>query len=105
MNGEIVGNETYPDLVGLRSAEPMHDYVVHLTFTDNSSRDVDLEPYLHGPIYEPIRSNRKLFLAMTVDHESQTLTWPNGADIDPDVLYYTGDPPWVTAPEQAQAVV
>lgn len=105
MKNEIVCNEAYPDLVGLRGAEPVHDYVVHLTFTDGSSRDVDLEPYLHGPIYDSIRLDRQLFLTLTVDHESQTLTWPNGADIDPDVLYYAGDPPWVTAPERVQAVV
>lgn len=105
MNDEIVGSETYPDLVGIRYAAPVHDYVVHLTFTDGSSRNVDLELYLRGPIYEPMRRDRQLFLAMAVDSESQTLTWPNGADIDPDVPYCAGDPPWVTAPARAEAVV
>ena len=60
-------------------------------------RTFDLDPYLHGPIFEPIRRSPKLFASVYVDADSETLTWPNGADIDPDVLYYNGNPPWATA--------
>jgi len=63
-------------------------------FTDGSQREIDLDPYLRGPIFEPIRRNRKLFASVYVDSDSETLTWPNGADIDPDELYYDGNPPW-----------
>ncbi|MBM3145238.1 MAG: DUF2442 domain-containing protein [Chloroflexi bacterium] len=62
--------------------------------TNGSESDLDLEPYLYGPIFEPIRRNRKLFSLVYVDPDTETLTWPNGADIDPDVLYYDGNPPW-----------
>jgi hypothetical protein len=62
---------------------------------------IDLDPYLRGPIFEPIRRNRKLFGSVYVDPDSETLTWPNGADIDPDVLYYDGNPPWMV--EEASA--
>jgi len=97
----FVQNDCYPDLVCVRAVKPLDGLRVHVVFTDGSERDMDLEPYLHGPIFEPIRRNRKLFGLVYVDPDSETLTWPNGADIDPDVLYYDGNPPW--AVEEASA--
>jgi len=31
--------------------------------------------------------DRSLFMAVRVDPECGTIVWPNGADMDPDVLY------------------
>ena len=66
-----------------------------MTFTDGTSRSIDLEPYLHGPIFAPIRSDRKLSRAIRV--QAGSIGWANGADIDPDTLYYEGNAPWATA--------
>ena len=90
----FVQNDQYPELVCVRAVKPLDDLRVHVIFTDGSERDIDLDPYLHGPIFDPIRHNPKLFAAVYVDPDTDTLTWPNGADIDPDVLYYDGAPPW-----------
>jgi hypothetical protein len=57
-------------------------------------------PYLHGPIFEPMRRNLAVFRAMKV--EGGTITWDNGADIDPDVLYYGLTPAWVDKPAHAE---
>jgi hypothetical protein len=70
-------------------------FIVNVTFSDGTSRSIDLEPFLHGQIFEPIRSDRKLFRAIRV--QAGTIGWENGADIDPDTLYYEGNPPWATA--------
>jgi hypothetical protein len=35
---------------------------------------------------EPLRPNPDLFRQVRVDHELGTIVWPNGADMDPDVL-------------------
>jgi hypothetical protein len=43
-------------------------------------------------IFEPIRNDLSLFHALQV--EEGTIAWPNGADIDPDVLYYGLTPAW-----------
>ena len=94
---EIVANEAYPNLVSVRSVCVREGSVVYVTFSDGSARDIDLEPYLHGPLFDPIRLDPQLFVQVVVDPETETLTWPNGADIDPDVLYYDGDPPWSRA--------
>jgi len=49
--------------------------------------EVDLAPYLRGPVFEPLVTDRSLFAAVRVDPECETIVWPNGADMDPDVLY------------------
>lgn len=79
-------------LVRVQSVEPREGFKVNIRFTDGSSREVNLAPYLRGPIFEPIRNDPALFGAMQV--EEGTIAWPNGADIDPDVLYYGLTPAW-----------
>ena len=59
---------------------------MELCFTDGSAARLDLAPFLRGPIFEPLVRDPSLFRAVTVDPELGTVVWPNGADIDPDVL-------------------
>ena len=75
--------------------EPLTGYRVRLGFTDGSLREVDLERYLHGPVFEAIRSDPQVFRSVKVDKRMGTIVWPNGADIDPDVLYYDLTPAWM----------
>ena len=71
----------------------MSGFTVRLEFTDGSNREVNLESYLHGPIFETIRNDPTIFRSVRV--EGGTVAWPNGADIDPDVLYYGLKPAWM----------
>jgi hypothetical protein len=80
-------------LVRVRAVEPLAGYTVRLIFEDGTQREVNLEPYLHGPIFESIRNDPAVFRAMTI--EGGTIAWENGADIDPDVLYYRLTPAWM----------
>ncbi len=73
-------------LIRVQSVEPQEGFTVDIHFTDGSQREINLEPYLQGPIFEPIRNDPSFFRSMRV--EGGTIAWPNGADIDPDVLYY-----------------
>ena len=70
------------------------------TFTDESKRVIDLDVYLNGPVFEPIRSDPELFRSVRVDEEAGTIVWPNGADLDPDVLYLGLKPAWMEAEEE-----
>lgn len=79
-------------LVRVQSVELREGFKVNIRFTDGSSREVNLAPYLRGPVFEPIRNDPALFSSMQV--EEGTIAWPNGADIDPDVLYYGLTPAW-----------
>jgi hypothetical protein len=80
-------------LIRIQRAEPLEGFKARLAFTDGSIREVDLEPYLHGPVFEPVRSSQEMFRAMRI--EGGTVAWPNGADIDPNVLYHGLKPAWM----------
>ena len=77
----------------VRVVEPLEGFRVRLGFEDGMQKEIDLEPYLHGPILEPIRSDLAVFHSVKV--EGGTIAWDNGADIDPDVLYYDLKPAWM----------
>jgi hypothetical protein len=65
-------------------AEYRGEYRIHLAFNDGVENTVDFEPWLDGPIFEPLREAayfQRFFL------EGGTITWPNGADIAPETLY------------------
>ena len=79
-------------LVRVERVEPRKGFIVDVQFTDGSKREINLAPYLKGPIFEPIRNDPSLFHALQV--EEGAIAWPNGADIDPDVLYYGLMPAW-----------
>ena len=87
-------------LVRVRAVEPLERLRVRLEFEDDTHKELDLEPYLHGPVFEPIRSDPAMFRSMKV--EGGTIAWDNGADIDPDVLYYGLTPAWMEEPALAK---
>jgi len=81
--------------VRVRSANPTVDYRVQIEFTDGTKKEIDLEPYLHGPVFDPIRKEPEVFCSLHVDQRMETIAWENGADIEPDVLYRGLKPAWM----------
>jgi hypothetical protein len=79
------------------AATPLDPYVVRVVFADGEVRDVDIEPLLDGPVFQPLR-DPALFAQVAVDEYGETIVWPNGADLDPDVLYGIAKPSGGTAP-------
>ena len=88
-------------LIRIRGVVPLGGFVVRLDFTDGTKRDVDLEPYLHGPIFAPIRDDERMFRTVHVAPEAGTIGWENGADIDPDVLFRGLTPAWMESERHA----
>jgi hypothetical protein len=86
--GELMENweEHLGRLVRVRAVEPPEGFVVRLEFEDDTQKEIDLELYLHGPVLEPIRRDMSVYRSVKV--EEGTIVWENGADVDPDVLYY-----------------
>jgi hypothetical protein len=68
----------------VKRARYIKGYAVEFIFMDGSSREIDLEPFLHGGIFEPLRS-MEASRSFKIGHG--TIVWPNGADIAPETLY------------------
>ena len=79
--------------VRVLKATPLEDYQMLIKFEDGTQKEIDLEPFLHGQIFEPIHNNPKMFQDVRI--EGGTIAWANGADIDPDVLYYGLKSAWM----------
>ena len=74
-----------PRIRSVRVTGPMH---VALEFTDGSVGSVDLSTWIGGRtgVFAPLQ-DAAFFAHVSVDLEAGTIVWPNGVDLDPDMLY------------------
>jgi hypothetical protein len=77
-------------MLRIRHAEATGAGTLRLTLTDGSIIERDVRALLVGPVLSPLR-DPALFRRVRV--EDGTVTWPNGADLCPDVLIWGGLPP------------
>jgi Protein of unknown function (DUF2442) len=75
----------------ITSVEPLDGFRLRLVFTDGLVREVDLSDDLWGQMAEPLQ-NPEYFGRVRVDPELGTVVWPNGYDLDPDVLHGDHEP-------------
>lgn len=61
-------------------------YTVELTFSDATVKRVNLEQWLYGEMFEPLR-DPAFFAQMRLEPGDITISWPNGADLAPEFLY------------------
>lgn len=80
-------------LVRVKAVEPLENFRVRITFQNDVQKEIDLEKFLRGEIFEPIRRDLNMFRSVKVI--GGTIGWDNGADIDPDVLYYDLKSAWM----------
>lgn len=66
---------------------PLDGYRLWLRFEDGAAGEVDLAQMIQfDGVFAPVRE-RAYFVQIRVDPECGTIVWPNGADLDPLVLY------------------
>jgi hypothetical protein len=65
------------------------EYKLLLTFEDGVVKLVDLEPYLDGEVFEPLK-DIDYFKTVCVNPDINTIVWDNDADVSPDFLYEIG---------------
>lgn len=84
-------------MVHIVGVEPAAPFNLLLEFNTGERKLVDVGQYLRGPVFRPVRDDLDYFRLVIVDEELGTVVWPNGADIDPDVLYGSHVPAWMEA--------
>ncbi len=78
-------------LARIIAVEPLDGFRLRLTFTDGLVREVDLSGDRWGPMAEPLQ-DPAYFPQVSVDPELGTVVWPNGYNLDPDVLHGDHEP-------------
>lgn len=71
-------------------AEHLEGYKLSLTFENGIRKVVDLEPHLEGEIFEPLQ-DLEYFKQVYVNEDTETVEWPNGADLAPEFLWEIGE--------------
>src|SRR5262249_54572729 len=80
-----------PEVVAVSEVEALAGYRLRLRFEDGAERTVDLSDMLWGAMGEPLR-DPEYFGQVRVDPELRTVVWPNGLDLDPEVLHGDYEP-------------
>jgi hypothetical protein len=75
------------ELHEIKAAEVIGPHALRLTFEDGVVRDVDLSEITEGQIFGPLR-DPAFFKQVRINPDFETVEWPNGADFDPETLYY-----------------
>jgi hypothetical protein len=94
----------YPKAVDVKH---LTDYQLAITFEDGILAELDFSPMVQRAGIFEVLKDPLLFGKVRIDPEAQTLVWPNGADICPDVLYHlaTGAPLPGDLPSRAATLV
>ena len=73
----------------VKDAAYISGYKLLLTFEDGVVKLIDMEPYLDGEIFEPLK-DIDYFKTVSVHPDIDTIVWDNDADVSPDFLYEIG---------------
>ena len=73
-------------IVHITEAKVVGPHSLELVFDDGLRKRVNLRPELNGLVFEPLR-DPAYFARVSVDPDSRTVAWPNGADFAPDFLH------------------
>ena len=76
-------------LLQVTHVEPLGDFRLRLSFSDGSVKEVDLASELYGEVFEPLKQP-EFFGRVSVNPETNTIEWPNGADFAPEFLHRIG---------------
>lgn len=73
-------------MVEVTHVVPIDDHTLRLRFNDGVEREIDLSHVMFGPMGEPLK-DPEFFRRVRVDAALRTVVWPNGFDLDPEVLH------------------
>ena len=70
--------------LSVKKVKPINDYKLELTFENKETKIFDVKPYLDTGLFKTLKDER-VFKMVKVSCD--TIEWPNGIDLDPEVLY------------------
>jgi len=73
----------------VKRAAYLGQHKMAVTFENDVVKIVDMAPHLAGEVFEKLKSP-SAFAGFVVNPDTNTLEWPNGADVSPDWLYEVG---------------
>jgi hypothetical protein len=76
----------YHKLYKVRSFKVVTDYTIQVEFDDGTEQVIDFRPVLYGEMWGVLQ-DLTLFNKVELDPIAHTLSWPNGADFDPETLH------------------
>jgi len=76
--------------LSVNKVKPLSDYRLELTFENKEIKIFDVKPYLNTGLFKTLKDNN-YFKMVKVSYD--TIEWPNGVDLDPEVLYEKGYSP------------
>lgn len=74
-------------ILHVTDAKYLEKYRIEVLFNDGKKGIVDLSQSLKGTVFNPLK-NKNIFSQFKIDHELDTIVWPNGADFAPEYLYF-----------------
>lgn len=77
--------DIYHKLYRVTDFTKIGNYTLLVRFEDDTEQTIDFEPVLYGEMWGPLR-DPAFFNQVSIDSVAYTLTWPNGADFDPETL-------------------
>ena len=70
--------------LSVKKVKPLSSYKLELTFENKEIKIFDVKPYLDTGLFKTLK-DEKYFKMVKVSYDS--IEWPNGVDLDPEVLY------------------
>ncbi len=74
----------------IADASYISEHKIKVIFENDEQKIVDLSSHLSGPIFQPLQ-DLNYFKSFYVNHDIDTVVWPNDADFSPDFLYKIGE--------------
>ena len=70
--------------LSVNNVKTLDDYKLELTFENEEKRIFDVKPYLDTGLFSKLK-DKKIFKMVKISYD--TIEWPYGIDLDPEVLY------------------
>jgi hypothetical protein len=73
--------------LSVNNVKALKDYELEITFENNEIKIFDVKPYLDTGLFARLK-DENYFKMVKISYD--TIEWPNGIDMDPEVLYEKG---------------